>query len=388
MAAIAQRGADVSNGLSSASSRLHSTVVCQNSSRGWTKGARRAAVGGNVPRTRSVGRPTRGAQNPTRPPAREPGAATAARLAPPPLQATSGRSPRPRILDVALAMVGTVARGAPCRSAADHDSLAPAGLPRVLELEVATRSNRSSARRFGDRRARPHHGPRQSPLGRAAHSWRAPQARSRRLTTHGWSAHASPCETALADLADLPRKSRRRSCLGRLLRRAHGDVPRALRVRSPPPSPPPSVVHFNVTDSPTAAWTAQQVVEAFPHDSAPRFLIRDHDSIFGGQFRQRVKAIGLAEVLITPRSPWQNPFAERVIGTIRRELLDHVIVLNERHLRRRLRNYLGYYHASRTHLALGKDAPEPRPVEPPERGDIVAVPQVGGLHHRYIRCAA
>src|SRR3989449_3889588 len=116
----------------------------------------------------------------------------------------------------------------------------PAGLPRVLELEVATRSNRSSARRFGARPARPHHGPRQSPLGRAAHPWRAPQARSRRLTTHGWSAHASPCETALADLADLPRKSRRRSCLGRLLRRAHGDVPRALRVRSPPPSPPPS----------------------------------------------------------------------------------------------------------------------------------------------------
>ena len=148
------------------------------------------------------------------------------------------------------------------------------------------------------------------------------------------------------------------------------------------------VVHFNVTDSPTAAWTAQQVVEAFPHDSAPRFLIRDRDSIFGGQFRRRVKAIGLAEVLITPHSPWQNPFAERVIGTIRRELLDHVIVLNERHLRRRLRNCLGYYHASRTHLALGKDAPEPRPVEPPERGDIVAVPQVGGLHHRYIRCAA
>jgi putative transposase len=145
------------------------------------------------------------------------------------------------------------------------------------------------------------------------------------------------------------------------------------------------VVHFNV---PTAAWTAQQVVEAFPHDSAPRFLVRDRDGIYGRQFRQRVKAIGLAEILTTPHSPWQNSFAERVIGTIRRELLDHVIVLNERHLRRRLRNYLGYYHGSRTHLALGKDAPEPRPIEPPEGGDIVAVPQVGGLHHRYIRCAA
>src|SRR2546427_13305139 len=387
MAAIAQRGADVSNGLSSASSRLHSTVVCQNSFRGWPKGARRAAVGGNVPRTRSVGRPTRGAQNPNRPHAREPSAPATTRPAPPPLQATSGRSPRPRLLDVALAVVGTVARSAPCRSAADRDSLAPAGLPRVLELEVATRSNRSSARRFGDRRARPHHGPRQPPLGRAAHPWRASQARSRRLTTHGWSAHASPCETALADLADLPRKSRRD-----LVSVDFFVVPtatfRVLYVFVVLLHHRRRVVHFNVTDSPTAAWTAQQVVEAFPHDSAPRFLIHDRDGIFGGQFRQRVKAIGLAEVLTTPRSPWQNPFAERVIGTIRRELLDHVIVLNERHLRRRLRNYLRYYHGSRTHLALAKDAPEPRAVEPPAHGQVVALPQVGGLHHRYVRRAA
>src|SRR6267378_7593084 len=147
-------------------------------------------------------------------------------------------------------------------------------------------------------------------------------------------------------------------------------------------------LHRVLTDSPTAAWTAQQIVEAFPHDSAPRFLIRDRDRIFGGQFRRRVKAIGLAEVLTTPRSPRQNPFAERVIGTIRRELLDHVIVLNERHLRRRLRNYLGYYHGSRTHLALDKDAPERRAVESPAHGQVVALPQVGGLHHRYVRRAA
>jgi transposase InsO family protein len=112
------------------------------------------------------------------------------------------------------------------------------------------------------------------------------------------------------------------------------------------------VVHFDVTDSPTAAWTAQQIIEAFPHDSAPRFLVRDRDSIYGGEFRRRTKSIGIAEVLTTPRSPWQNPFAERVIGTIRSELLDHVIVLNEGHLRRRLRNYFRYYHGSRPHLAL------------------------------------
>ncbi len=124
------------------------------------------------------------------------------------------------------------------------------------------------------------------------------------------------------------------------------------------------VVHFNVTDSPTAAWKAQQIVDAFPDDSTPRFLLRDRNSIYGTEFRRRVKGMGIAEVLTAPRSPWQNAFAERVIGTIRREFLDHVIVLNEQHLRRRLRNYFRYYHGSRTHLALDKDAPEPRAVEP------------------------
>ena len=148
------------------------------------------------------------------------------------------------------------------------------------------------------------------------------------------------------------------------------------------------VVHFNVTDSPTAAWTAQQIVEAFPGDSAPRYLLRDRDGIYGAEFRQRLRGIGIAEVLTAPRSPWQNPFAERVIGTIRREILDHVIILNEGHLRRRLRNYLRYYHGSRTHLALDKDAPEPRAMEPPEYGAVVGLPQVGGLHHRYVRRAA
>ena len=148
------------------------------------------------------------------------------------------------------------------------------------------------------------------------------------------------------------------------------------------------VVHFNVTDSPTAAWTAQQIVEAFPDDSAPRYLLRDRDRIYSGEFRRRVKGMRIAEVLTAPRAPCQNPFAERVIGTIRRELLDHVIVLSEGHLRRRLQSYLRYYHGSRTHLALEKDEPEPRTVEPPEHGRVVALPLVGGLHHRYVRRAA
>jgi transposase InsO family protein len=147
-------------------------------------------------------------------------------------------------------------------------------------------------------------------------------------------------------------------------------------------------LHRVLTDSPTAAWTAQQIVEAFPDDSALRYLLRDRDGIYGDEFRRRVKGIGIAEILAAPRSPWQNAFVERVIGSIRREVLDHVIVLNERHLRERLRSYFRYHHASRTHLALDKDAPEPRAVEPPDHGRIVALPLLGGLHHRYVRRAA
>ena len=147
------------------------------------------------------------------------------------------------------------------------------------------------------------------------------------------------------------------------------------------------VVHFNVTAHPTAEWTAQQIVEAFPEDQAPRFLIRDRDSIYGEYFRQRVKHMGIEQVVIAYRSPWQNPYAERLIGSIRRECLNHVIILNERHLKRILRVYLVYYHEARTHLSLDRNAPIEREVEPPHRGRVVAIPQVGGLHHRYCRAA-
>src|SRR5881409_2954444 len=148
------------------------------------------------------------------------------------------------------------------------------------------------------------------------------------------------------------------------------------------------VLHFNVTEHPTAEWAAQQIVEAFPEDTAPRYLIRDRDGIYGDHFRNRVQGMGIAEVLTAPRSPWQNPFAERLVGSIRRECLDHVIVLGEGHLRAILKSYFAYYHRARTHLSLGKDAPDPRPVQPPSAGEIVAFPEVGGLHHRYERSAA
>jgi len=148
------------------------------------------------------------------------------------------------------------------------------------------------------------------------------------------------------------------------------------------------IMHFNVTANPTAQWTAQQLVEAFPFDTAPRYLLRDRDSIYSDRFRRRVKSLGIEEVLTAPRSPWQNPFCERVIGSIRRDCLDHVIVFNERHLRRILHEYFDYYHTCRNHISLNKDPPETRTVEPPEMGNVIAFPRVGGLHHRYGRIAA
>jgi putative transposase len=148
------------------------------------------------------------------------------------------------------------------------------------------------------------------------------------------------------------------------------------------------VLHFNVTEHPTAAWAAQQVVDIFPEGTAPPYLLRDRDHVYGHAFRQRVKGLGIGEILTAPSSPWQNPFAERLIGSIRSECLDHVLVLNERHLRRILARYFSYYHRARTHLALDKDAPDRRPIEPPELGRVVQIPEVGGLHHRYVRQAA
>ena len=148
------------------------------------------------------------------------------------------------------------------------------------------------------------------------------------------------------------------------------------------------IVHFAVTAHPTAEWTAQQIREAFPWDAAPKYLLRDRDRIFGRDFVNQVKAIGIKQVLSAPRSPWQRAYVERVIGTNRRECLDHVIVYNERSLYRHLTIFTEYYHRNRTHLALGKDTPESRPIQPPESGRIVSSPVLGGLHHRYRRRAA
>ena len=148
------------------------------------------------------------------------------------------------------------------------------------------------------------------------------------------------------------------------------------------------VIHFEVTENPTQVWLARQMTEAFPWDTAPRYLLRDRDASYGGAFRDRVEAMGIKEVVTAPRSPWQNPYVERIIGSIRRECLDHVIIVDERHLRHVLSAYFRYHHHSRTHLSLDKDCPETRPIHPPTAGKIIALPEVGGLHHRYERRAA
>jgi hypothetical protein len=129
------------------------------------------------------------------------------------------------------------------------------------------------------------------------------------------------------------------------------------------------VIHFNVTTHPNAAWVSRQLREAFPFDAELRYLIRDRDSIYGEVVRRILKNTGIEEVLIAPRSPWQTPFVERLIGSIRRECLDHVIVLNERHLGKLLSGYLDYYHRSGTHMALNDNTPEPRPIEPLAQGE-------------------
>jgi len=147
------------------------------------------------------------------------------------------------------------------------------------------------------------------------------------------------------------------------------------------------LLHLHVTDHPTAGWTARQILQAFPDETAPRYLLRDRDAIYGECFTRCIANMGIREVLIAPRAPWQNAFAERVIGSIRRECLDHVIILSEAHLCRVLRAYLAYYNTVRPHQALDNNSPQPRVIDPPSGGRIVATPQVGGLHHRYQRAA-
>jgi transposase InsO family protein len=148
------------------------------------------------------------------------------------------------------------------------------------------------------------------------------------------------------------------------------------------------IMRTAVTEHPTEAWLSRQVTEAFPWDTAPRYLLRDRDASYGAYFRKRIEVMGIKDVVTATRSPWQNPYVERVIGSIRRECLDHIVIFNERHLRRVLSSYADYYQRTRTHLSLDKDCPDSRPIQHRSVGRVVAIPRVGGLHHHYERLAA
>jgi len=148
------------------------------------------------------------------------------------------------------------------------------------------------------------------------------------------------------------------------------------------------ILHVNVTAHPYAAWAAQQIVEAVGPDAHVVRLIRDRDAIYGGAFDARVRNLGIEQLRTSPKSPWQNGYAERWVGTLRRELLDHMIVLDERHLLYWVRQYAAYYEEDRPHMGLDGDTPVPRAAQPTELGKVVALPRVGGLHHRYVRPAA
>jgi transposase InsO family protein len=148
------------------------------------------------------------------------------------------------------------------------------------------------------------------------------------------------------------------------------------------------IVHFNVTEHPSAQWTDQQIVEAFPFDTTPRYLLRDGDGIYGTAVKRRITSLRINDTVTAPASPWQNAYVERLIGSVRRERLDHVVVLNERHLKHLLFEHATYYHRWRTHRSLNMDSPRTRAVQPAIAGAVIEIPSVGGLHHHYPSAAA
>jgi transposase InsO family protein len=258
--------------------------------------------------------------------------------------------------------------------------MAPCGLPFVLALEVAT-SWWSATSSAGNTQTGPRDEHRQPTLGSATDPWRATQARHREQTSvakymakrrgppsQGWKTFLRNHADGIAaiDLFVVPTISFR--LLYGLLIMGHGRR---------------QVIWFGVTTHPTAGWIANQITEACGWEQLPRYLIRDRDSAYGEVFIRRIRSMGIRDQPTSPRSPWQNGYAERLIGSIRRECLDHVVVLGECHLRHLLLSYMKYYNGTRTHLSLEKDAPFSRAVE--RTGQILCRPILGGLHHQYVR---
>ena len=251
----------------------------------------------------------------------------------------------------------------------------------VLALEIEA-SRRPADGAAGNTRADPRDEYRQSTLGSATNSWRASQARHqigqtsvakymarrRGPPSQGWKTFLRNHADGIAamDLFVVPTISFR--LLYGLLIMGHGRR---------------QVLWCGVTAHPTAEWIANQITQACGWKQAPRYLIRDRDGAYGEVFIRRVRSMGIRDRPTSPRSPWQNAYAERLIGSIRRECLDHVVVFGERHLRHVLLTYMYYYNETRTHLSLDKDAPLSRTVQ--RAGRILRLPILGGLHHQSIR---
>ena len=185
-------------------------------------------------------------------------------------------------------------------------------------------------------------------------------------------------------LADVPQKPSRGHCGNGFLHRPNAHVWCSVLLFRHRPRPA-EVLHFNVTRNPTALWVVQQLREAWAYKQAHRFLLLDRDAKFGAEVLSAVRDMGSEPTRTAFRSPWQNGVAERWVGSCRRDLLDHVIILNERHLKRLMSSYLLYYHEDRTHLGLAKDTPASRPTEirSARERKIQSFPRLGGLHHRY-----
>jgi hypothetical protein len=267
------------------------------------------------------------------------------------------------------------------RQAGDGHPLASSRVSVVLAIEVAL------ARRQTEGPARnpsvdPRHEPRQPALGRSADPRRTPQTRHRCGSNLGRQVYGKTQETPVARVEDLPAQPRRWYCRNGSLCCSNAFLSAALCLlilwhgRR-------QILWLGVTAHPTAQWMARQLTEAFGWDETLEYLVRDHDSVYGEIFIRRLRAMGIRDRPIAPRSPWQNGHAERLIGSLRRECLDHIIVFGERHLRQVLRAYMAYYNFARTHLSLNKDAPMPRAIQ--ADGRIYANPILGGLHHQYVR---
>ena len=250
-------------------------------------------------------------------------------------------------------------------------------LPFILAMEIESAGWQANSP-VGDTQAYPRDEHCQSSVGSASNPWRTPQARHRYRTNQRGQVHGQatrPGRTFLRNNADgiaamdmfvVPTISFR--LLYGLLIMGHGRR---------------HILWFGVTAHPTAEWIANQVTEACGWEQAPRYLIRDRDGTYGEVLIRRLRSIGIRDRPTSPRSPWQNGYAERLIGSIRRECLDHVIVFSERHLRHLLLCYMKYYNDTRTHLSLQKDPPVSRAVD--RAGHILCRPILGGLHHRYAR---